>query len=48
MKKALDSKIPVGHVKNLHQVLTGEVAQSMILESTDGSKRLSTIGFKIK
>ena len=47
MKLASQAKVPVGHIKNIKQVLDGEVGRSMILESEDGGRRVSTVGFRI-
>lgn len=46
---AKTNHIPYGHIKNIDEVLKGQVAQSMILRDKDNNKiqRISGIGFKV-
>ena len=48
MTLASAAKVPVGHIKTIKQVLDGKVGRSMILESDDGGRRVSTVGFRLK
>ena len=49
MSSSLENGVPIGHVKNLEEVFSSELAKSMILEDKiDESKRVRTIAFTIE
>ena len=50
LKSCIEKKIPIGEIKNIKDVLEGEVAKNMILEENfenQDTKRIKTVAFKL-